>query len=307
MKAIFKGCIGVKKNNLGHYGVRFSESQLRYLKSLGEHFEIRSLCGASVYLEFINESEMIEIKFNANNYSRENFAVDIYRNDKFLETRYFGKSIKSGILKIEDRELNNRYKLHFPNTCSWYIEELNGEIKEVETEKTKKVLLLGDSISQGMETIKPSITYINLLARMKKWDLLNQGVGGLEFDSTTIEKLDEFDPELILIALGTNDVLKNPKVEEKFAEIEKYLEKIKKVYEGKEVVIITPIPIINEEFKENYEKIQVKLKELGLKNNFRVIDGENLIIRSKDYYFDQEIHPNELGFTTMALNLINTI
>lgn len=67
------------------------------------------------------------------------------------------------------------------------------------------------------------------------------------------------------------------------------------------------IPILNEKYKENYEKIQQKLKKVGLKNKYKIINGEELIIKNKKFYYDKEIHPNELGFTTMALNLINKL
>lgn len=307
MEKLFKGCLEVNKGKLGYFGVRFLEKQLSYLKKMGKHYEIRSLCGASIYLEFINKNKEIEIKFNANNYARENFCVDIYKNDIFLESKYFGKNIQSGVLKIKDIILGNKYTVFFPNTCSWYIEEIKGEI-EASCEKTsKRVLILGDSISQGMETLNPSITYVNLLRKIKKWNILNQGVGGMEFESLVLEKMKKFNPELIIVALGTNDVLKNDNIEIKFKEIEEYFEKIKEIYRTQEIVIITPIPILNEKYKENYEKIQQKLKKIGLKNKYKIINGEELIIKNKKFYYDKEIHPNELGFTTMALNLINKL
>lgn len=307
MKKIFKGCLDVKKNSLGYFGVRFSETQLKYFKNLGEHYEIRSLCGASIYLEFINKSNKIQIKFNANNYARNNFSIDIYKNDSFLENKYYGKNIKNGVITIMDEEVGNKYEIYFPNTCSWYIEELEGKVEEIKVENLKKVLVLGDSISQGMETLNPSITYVNLLKKIKKWNILNQSIGGLEFDSKTIEKIKNFNPELIIIALGTNDILKTIEIEKKYKEIEKYINKIKILYKMKEIVIITPIPILNKKYEKNNIKLQEKLNEIGIKNNYKVIFGKELIIKDKKFYFDKEIHPNELGFTMMSLNLVNKL
>jgi lysophospholipase L1-like esterase len=67
-------------------------------------------------------------------------------------------------------------------------------------------LALGDSITQGMTTPFPSLTYPSVAARRLGLDLHNAGVGGAVFDEHAIpERPTELEPAAVTVAFGVND------------------------------------------------------------------------------------------------------
>jgi hypothetical protein len=65
---------------------------------------------------------------------------------------------------------------------------------------SKKILFLGDSITQGWQSERDSMSYAWLLSRYLDADRLNWGVGGSVFHADTLEDVG-FEPDMIFIAV----------------------------------------------------------------------------------------------------------
>lgn len=167
-------------------------------------------------------------------------------------------------------------------------------------QKNEKVLWLGDSITQGYGPLRSSCTYVSVANRILNYDIINQGIGGYEYDKNSLMKMDGYDPDKIIVALGTNQY-KN----EDTTAVEEYYERLIGIY-GEEIPIICITPLWRGDcgddlktlvsFCENVGKIAGQYK------NVRVIDGMKLVPHFNEYFLDT-LHPNCLGCEVYGRNL----
>ena len=166
--------------------------------------------------------------------------------------------------------------------------------------KTTKVLWLGDSITQGYGPLRSSETYVSIANRTLNWDIINQGIGGYIYDKNSLMMMPGFDPDKIVVALGTNQYGDGP------AAVEEYYKTLIDIYgTEKPILCISPIwrgdhldelPVFYG-FCENVKEIA------GRYPNIKVIDGLDLVPHLEEYFLDN-LHPNCLGTETYAANLV---
>ena len=169
--------------------------------------------------------------------------------------------------------------------------------------KDTKVLWLGDSITQGYGPLRSSETYVSIANRELNWDIINQGIGGYIYDKKSLMKMPGYDPDKIVVALGTNQYGDGPEA------VEEYYETLTGIY-GTEKPILCISPIWR---GDNIEALPVfyafceKVRAIaGRYPNITVIDGLSLVPHLEEYYLDN-LHPNCLGTETYAANLVKAI
>ena len=169
----------------------------------------------------------------------------------------------------------------------------------------KKILFMGDSITQGWESGFDSLSYANKVSRYFNAESVIQGVGGACFYTEFLEAL-PMDFDWVIVAYGTNDFT----FIEDYGEFHKYMceymSKLSKIYGDKKVFVISPIW---REFKDNeslerFEKYRIAIAAEAEKYGFIHIDGAKLVPPLSDFYTDG-VHPNCVGFSLYAENLIN--
>ncbi|MBQ3064525.1 MAG: SGNH/GDSL hydrolase family protein, partial [Clostridia bacterium] len=172
----------------------------------------------------------------------------------------------------------------------------------------RKLLIIGDSITQGYNSEFDCLSYANRLADHYNAESIIQGTGGAYYDITTLERLD-FAPDTVFVAYGTNDANKFATLAEIEARCRAYLTALLPMYEGARVIVITPPWRMNEADLKPYghvslvaERIKGVADELGL----TVIDGMKMIPKSPAFMADC-YHPNALGFAEYAHNLIKAL
>ena len=146
-------------------------------------------------------------------------------------------------------------------------------------------------------------------------EIFNQAVGAEVFDEKILDEALPFEPDLITVAYGTNDwaILESKEV---FLDgAERFFKKIKSIYPDKPLVYISPIwrgdyqkPFGTQDtavggFEESVKELQILAKENGLS----VIDGSPLTPHHSDFFADQILHPNDLGFGFYAENLLREL
>ena len=170
--------------------------------------------------------------------------------------------------------------------------------------KNEKVLWLGDSITQGYGPLRSGQTYVSVANRLLNYDIINQGIGGYIYDKNSLMKMEGYQPDKIIVALGTNQY-----GDETMERVEEYYETLTEIY-GNEIPILCISPIWRGDQPEGYEKFVYfceNIKKIaGSYKNVTVVDGFTLVPHLKEYYLDN-LHPNCLGTETYGRNLVEVI
>jgi lysophospholipase L1-like esterase len=106
-----------------------------------------------------------------------------------------------------------------------------------------EVLALGDSLTQGAG-VKREQAWPDLLARKTGWVVINGGVNG-DTSEQALQRLpgllDEYNPVLVLVTLGGNDMLRNIPQQQTIANLQRILALIR-AHGAKPVMLATPNP-----------------------------------------------------------------
>ena len=173
-------------------------------------------------------------------------------------------------------------------------------------EYRERILVMGDSITQGYTSHFPSLTYVAQVAAARNADFLNQAIGGEVFFPDILTPLD-WQPTMALIAYGTNDwATKLP--EQTIADAKAFLAKFCAKYPGLPTAVIAPIWRANHLTRRtddfSHEGMYEVLLELAKPYpQLRVIPGYPLFPKIRELMADANIHPNEIGYTIYANRL----
>ena len=180
--------------------------------------------------------------------------------------------------------------------------EINADVKKAE--KGDKVLWLGDSITQGYGPLRSAMTYVSVANRLLNYDIINQGIGGYIYDKKSLMKMDGYQPEKIIVALGTNQF-----GSETMTDVEEYYETLTGIY-GNDIPVLCISPVWRGDQPDVYEKFVSfckKVKEIaGSYKNVTVVDGLKLVPHLSEYYLDG-LHPNCLGTENYGRNLVEAV
>lgn len=308
---LFHHCMQVECVNEILYPHRFSKEMLDFYSNIDEGKLIRAYSTAGITMEFITDKPEISFRYKSKGFCRDKLAFDIYENDIFMKTIEEPERSETGFVCYKKQNINRVKITIFLPHCVWLgITDIDfGNWLPIDNlERT--ILFLGDSITQGMTVSSPSQAYPVLIARAMNCDYINQGVGGYVFCQDSIK--DSICADRVIVAYGTNDfyMIKNGKmtVYDFQKNVEAYFSKIKILYYGTKITVITPI--WRADCKEKDKEIFLKVKEIIEKcandKAINVIDGLTLIGHEERFYVDG-IHPNDWGANMMALNILRTL
>lgn len=330
IKGITTGAVRVEKENDKLRFHRFTEEQeALYGKISAEQdrsFNKRCMATAGVRLRFKTNSKTLKLKLEAlESTSRYYYSFDVFVNDKAvgyldnfsdieMPAAYTEVVLPRGKAEKEF-ELGNGDKevcVYFPWSVCPVFEEIGLDdgayIKPIKS--NKKLLAFGDSITQGYDALRSSMRYVSLLADKLNAEELNKGIGGEVFFPELAKTKDDFSPDYITVAYGTNDF--STRTEEDFkVRCKDFFVALSKNYPNSKIFAITPIwrkdydgeRIFGEFFKVD-EYIRTVCENL---ENVTVISGFDLVPKDENYYSDLRLHPNDKGFEFYADNLYNEI
>ena len=170
-----------------------------------------------------------------------------------------------------------------------------------------KMMFIGDSITQGWDSGYDSLSYAYRVSRFFNADSVIHGVGGGFFHETIFDADVPYDPDIVVIAFGTNDWGRFRTLDALKEQAAKFLGAIAKKYAGKKIFAISPIwradtenPRATGTFEDVCSAVKTEITNAGI----ILIDGLTLVPHHSDYYADVYLHPNALGFGIYAENLI---
>ena len=211
---------------------------------------------------------------------------------------------KEGKIEWELPEGKKNVVIYLPADATVLVRNFEINAPAERPAKNEKVLWLGDSITQGFGPLRSGQTYVSVANRLLNYDTINQGIGGYVYDKKSLMKMDGYQPDKIIVALGTNQY-----GDETMTAVEEYYETLTGIY-GNEIPILCISPIWRGDQPEGYEKFvdfceNIK-KIAGSYENVTVVDGFTLVPHLKEYYLDN-LHPNCLGTENYGRNLVEVI
>lgn len=303
--------IGERDGEIHFY--RFNERQRKYYESTSSGFFTKCFATSGINFDFYTDSNSFGFSYSIANASSRNFYYfDIYVDG--VLTNHLGESpmwIKQGRIEIKLPDGEHRVRVWFPNLACASVSEvaLDDGASLRAAEYKHSMICWGDSITQGYDAIFPSLAYTNRLAEHFGANMINQAIGGEKFVPGILGDDIEVKPDIITIAYGTNDWSALTR-DAFFAGVDGFLEGIAKQYSDVRVFVITPLWRGDKDkitkFGSYFEAVKYiadKAKSCGLE----VIDGYCLTPHYYEFYSDQRLHPNDLGYGEYTKNLIAEI
>lgn len=296
---------------------RFTKKILSVFEAQSDGFKIRGRSTAGICMDVYTNSNYIKFNYYVSGMARNWLFFDVFVNDVLLE--HIGTDEVQDMqgefcYQIPKGKDMNRVTIYMPHIMEVSLSDItfsDGAIVDVTQRYQKNILCLGDSITQGMDSKYPSITYPTIVSNFLKMNLLNQGVGGYFFDEKVIDEELSFVPDLITVSYGTNDWCKYECYDDFYRETEKFLKKLVNTYQNTLIFVISPIWRADcnvEKPMGEFEGISKGLKHICHQfQNLSYINGMELVPNISSFYYDGQIHPNELGFSQYGLNLIKEI
>ena len=322
IKAITCGAVSLEETAAGGKFYRVTKDQLAIYPKRREALVLKSLAASGVKLCFETDSENLYVRglfehASARSYFSLDVAVNgkvvgsmdnfshmeipaIYTDIAFEMGRYeksfsLGKGMKSVTVYLPWNKIVTLEAFCLDDGC---------EIKPIKF--PKKLLAFGDSITQGFDAMRNTSRQIGRLAEKLNAEEFSKAVGAETFDPVLAALRDDFDPDYIVVAYGTNDF--TGKTPERFvSDCNRFFAELNKNYPNAKIFAITPIwrgdmdkPRAYSSFFDIEKGIRAATEKLP---NVILVDGQTLVPHDPGFYADGRLHPNDEGFEHYFQNL----
>ena len=292
---------------------RFTEEQQELYKTVSENFYMKSFSTSGISLEFCTDSENLSLSVLVSKGSSRTF----FTHSIFVDSKRIGE-LSGNIGENENVPFEKSFELGFGMKkvkilFPWSVASsltalmLDDNAKVIPIEKKRKILMFGDSITQGYDAYKPENAYAIQIADRMDAEIRNKAIGGEQFRAELAKIKEDFEPDIITVAYGTNDWRHSTR--DRFEKESKgFFENLRSSYPNVKIIAITPVwrtDIDNkQEFGEPFEFIAEYIKKVSEKVlDMTVIDGIDLIPHNPKYYQTDGLHPIDSGFEYYADNL----
>ena len=307
IKAVTFGAIRIEEREDGIHFSKITKKQEEAFKALSGSLYNCACTTTGVRLDFHTNSKNLAF------YAPKGNKFELYIND-VLCRQYDGEALREGgkpataelVSPCESDGDTVRVTLILPSHSDGVLEyvELDDGATVAPHSFDTKILFIGDSITQGWNSKYDSFSYAWRVTRFFNAESVIQGTGGAFFHETTFDEID-FDPDTVIVALGTNDFGRYQTFEEMLTHARAHLDLIAERYKGKKIFAISPI------WRAHQEKPAGSFAELRRliigeieKRSIIHVDGLSLVPHSSEFMADESLHPNDLGFSLYAENLI---
>lgn len=323
IRSITQGAAFVQEEN-GYFTFhRFTESQEKVYDNLTkESRKSVMLATAGIKFKFKTNSDSLSIfaKLKSGT-SRVYYTMDVFENGKMIGHMSNADALPPvSELKKGIQEHENSISLALTSgekeICVYFPWSVIIEIKEVclsdgawiePVKCAKKIIMFGDSITQGYDAYHPSKSYASRLCDTLGVEGINKAIGGEVHFPELSALRDDIEPEMITVALGANDWLK-VKPDDFPGLCKSFYENLTKNYPDTPIVTITPIWRADEGMEGDFGKfsrIEDTIRKVTSDfPNVRVIRGYDLVPHDTSLYTDFRLHPNDEGFAHYATNLV---
>ena len=305
---------------------RFTPEQVELYRVRRDTFYNKTFTLAGMKLLFKTDSKNLFMKFKteyAN--SRKYFSIDVFVNGKLVDcidnfsdveipqmyaTMETPLGVFSKNISLGDGE--KTVCVYLPWSTKTLFEEIsvddNAFIEPIKPQK--KLLVFGDSITQGYDALRPSNRYITKIADLLCAEEYNKAIGGEMFFPELPKLKESFKPDYIFVSYGSNDWF-HKDVETFKVNCKGFFENLTKSYPDTKIFVATPIwrKDMTEERKfGDFKMVDPLIRDIVKDfENISVITGYDFVPKDEKYFADLRLHPNDEGFKYQAENLSKEI
>ena len=289
-------------------GLRFfkcTPKQIDAWSSFADFLGDGSRCTTGIRLDFYTSSRCITIEANG----KFELYVDGLYHSTLLFNENESKNTVDLVCPLSDKADDFRVTLIFPSHSAGILRSVELDDGATVTPHTfeRKILFIGDSITQGWNSGYDSLSYAWRVTRYFNAESVIHGVGGGYFHKDIFDSID-FDPEIVIIAFGTNDFGHNKTIDDLKKNASDFLCEIAKEYKGKKLFYISPIwREVQQKPMGSFKDCRSALIEIAQNYGFIHIDGLGLVPHDPEFFADKTVHPNAVGFGIYAENLIRAM
>lgn len=303
IKTIYYGALEFAETKDGYLqAFQYTKPQMDYFEKVSEFWYERCMASCAKTLEFRTKANRFSFEYDLI-WKGSDDSVEL-AIDGLLSQIFYVKDLEDkGTLFFDLPSGDKQVTVYLPADATILIRgfEIDGEWMPVK--KGEKVLWMGDSITQGYGPLRSGETYVSVANRLLNYDILNQGIGGYVYDKNVLMRMNDYQPDKIIISMGTNQF-----GTEIMQDIEEYYERLKEIYGETPVLCITPIWRGDVPGGEpTLVRFCQKTKEICEKySNITIVDGFKLVPHLSEYFLD-DLHPNRLGCEIYGRNLVEEI
>ncbi|MBP5289346.1 MAG: hypothetical protein J6Z79_05685 [Clostridia bacterium] len=322
LNACVDGIPSVVEDDGAYYFRRFTDEQRLHQFEDGSAIGKRCFQNPGCKLDFTTDSPTLTLSMTRL-LSRSNipvYAVDLWQDG--VLTHHLEKPRADFPLTPEGRILpdfeetftllpgKKRVELFFPWNVNYRVKNVSlsdGALFEP-TVHARRMIVFGDSITQANVVTFPSMTYIAQVSRAIDARTYDYAIGSDKYKATSILPGTYPEADMILVAYGTNA----RKISANWQKgLDAFYELLVKEFPGVPTYAVLPIHRMGEETDEEREvtlpearrRIREKCESIP---QVTVIDGETFVPWDDAMYVDG-LHPNDLGHTHYAMNLIREL
>ena len=305
LKKIYCGALYFEETEDGYLKAnQYTKAQMDYFEKAFLMWFERCDASSAKTIEFKTAARKVSFEYKIIWKCSED-SIELAIDGLATEIAYLKDIDMEGSISWDMPEGEKNVTIYLPSDATILIRKFEIDSTYESIQKNEKVLWLGDSITQGYGPLRSYQTYVSVANRVLNYDILNQGIGGYVYDKNSLMKMEGYNPDKIIVALGTNQYgdENGPQV------VREYYETLIGIYgEAIPILVITPLwRGDNLEGVPTLEKFCATIREIvGKYKNIKVVDGFKMVPHLEEYYLDN-LHPNGLGTEVYGRNLVEEI
>ena len=301
LKKTIKGALAFKETGTRLTPYRYTQAQLDYMadESYDWGWRMRAKFTGCVRIAITTDATKISFGYEASHSHERANTIDLYVDGILTSVYKIGENLK-GRVEFSMKEGKKRVDIYLPCESELAIKdfEINGTYSSRKPKKNK-LLIMGDSITQGAGPDITSAAYANQLERLLgNYEVVAQGIGGYRCEPCDLMLTEGFVPDKVLTFLGTNyyDVLSYDYENE----TRKYYKRVRELYPNTPIYAVTPLWRNNGVDWDRFNWcIDVAKKAIAEVGDITLIDGFELV-PNVDECFSDGVHPNAYGSVFLA-------
>lgn len=331
LRSIALGTVWVRQQEGGIVFSRFTDEQLALYDNTTlayqANFRNTARYTGGIRLSFRTNSRSLYIAghFYKDREVRRHFSVDVFVNceyvdslDNFTGQPLHGRYIDE-LFELGDYEKTFDLGAGEKTVCVYFPWSVKSVFKHIALDEgatvvpvrpQKKLLSYGDSITQGFDALRPYNRQLGKLADMLEVEEICKAIGGERFYAPLAQLRDDFEPDYIYVAYGTND-WNNVRYEDFDRNCKGFFAGLRKNYPTTPIIVVTPIwrrIWQTEKPFGPFHNIEAGIREaVAPYDNIHVIRGFDLVPHDPIYFSDGGLHPNDAGFAHYAQNLLAAV
>ena len=301
---------------------QYTKEQMEYFKGAFDFWYDRCMATTAKTIEMVTEATKVSFEYKFiwlgspdsfelaidGQIRKIAYVKDLLKEDPASDKPKEGppawKFPQEGKIEWELPEGKKSVVIYLPADATILVRNFEINAVAARPQKNEKVLWMGDSITQGYGPLRSGMIYVSVANRLLNYDIINQGIGGYIYDKKSVMKMEGYQPDKIIVALGTNQFWSDS-----MKDVEEFYETLTGLY-GNEIPILCISPVWRGDQPQAYEKFlsfceNVK-KIAGSYSNVTVVDGFGLVPNLSEYSLDG-LHPNCLGTENYGRNLVEAI